>query len=425
MGVVMSLENVFDASPTLEKLRCGPLGNIMDGFCNWLLDAGYNRGSIRRIVSHASHLNQFLESQKKDTSYVLSAKDIGDFFKAYPKYACNRGPLDKHVRCVQWSIHRFVQYLAQVGRFEPKLQQPVFVEILEDYLLWMRHYRHDAPGTLDIRRHSISVYLEWLGDNATYQGVAGLTQEQVEQFFLAYAQNAGSSAKRAMQSALRTFFRFCLQKGFIQNRLDTAVPTLPTYKLATVPRGVSDEQAQTLLGSVNRNTPVGRRDYAIIQLLYTYGVRGGQVRNLQLTDIHWSTNQILFKASKHGKESLLPLTVEVGKSLLAYLKTARPQCACPEIFLTSRAPYHPLDRSSTLSEIIRRHIIKADIKIPSKGSHTLRHCFATRMVQAGHSLKSVADVLGHRYLSTTFIYTKVDFNALKQVALEWPGEVLK
>ena len=162
MGVVMSLEFAFEASYTLEKLRCGPLGNTMDGFCDWLLSSGYSRGSIRLIVSHTSHLNQLLESQKKDTTYVLSEKDIDDFFKSYPKYARNRGPLDKHVRRVQWSIHRFVQHLQQVGRFKSHVQQPVFAGILEDYLLWMHDYHHVVPGTLGVRRHSISEYRKWL-----------------------------------------------------------------------------------------------------------------------------------------------------------------------------------------------------------------------------------------------------------------------
>ncbi len=148
-----------------------------------------------------------------------------------------------------------------------------------------------------------------------------------------------------------------------------------------------------------------------------------QVRHLQLADIHWSKNQILFRALKRGKDSLLPLTDDVGKSLLDYLKKARPKRVCPYVFLTSCAPYHRLDQSSTISKIVCSYIVKARIDAPCKGSHALRHCFATRMVQAGHPLKSVADVLGHRRLSTTFIYTKVDFNALKQVALPWPQEV--
>jgi site-specific recombinase XerD len=317
-----------------------------------------------------------------------------------------------------------VQYLQQLGRFDSQDEPPVFATILEDYLRWMHDERHVTMGTLGVRRHSISEFLKWQGSKATYQGLAELTPEVIEQFFLSYAETMGPSARRSMQGALRTFLRFCLQKGVIQHPLDKAVPALHTYKLAAVPRGLSHEQALKVLHSINRKTPVGRRDYAILQLLYTYGVRGGQVRALQLTDIQWSKNQILFKALKHGKDSLLPLTEDVGKSLLDYLKKARPDCTCPEVFLTSRAPYHRLVRSNALSAIVCRYIIKAHVKVPSKGSHALRHGFATRMVQAGHPLKSVADVLGHRCLSTTFMYTKVDFNALKQVALEWPQEVL-
>jgi integrase len=162
-----------------------------------------------------------------------------------------------------------------------------------------------------------------------------------------------------------------------------------------------------------------------VLLLYTYGVRGGQVRALSLEDINWAQNQILFKASKNGKDSLLPLTDEVGKALLDYLQKSRPAFSCPHVFLTSRAPYHPLPHSSSLSAIVDRRIRAAGIQIPSKGAHAFRHCFATRMLQKDHCLKAIADVLGHRHLGTTFIYTKVDFNALRQVALEWPQEVLQ
>ena len=424
MGDVMSIELVFEASYTIKKLRSGPLGNILDEFCERLLERGYSRGTIRLLLSHVSHLNQYLESQNIGKDDVLSESDINKFFKEYPRYSRNRGPLDKHIRRLRFSINRFVQYLQQLGRFDSQDEPPVFATILEDYLRWMHDERHVTMGTLEVRRHSISEFLKWLGPKATDQGLAELTPEVIEQFFLSYAETSGPSARRSMQAALRTFLRFCLQKGFIQHPLDKAVPTLHTYKLATVPRGLSHKQAQKLLDSVNRKTPVGRRDYAILQLLYAYGVRGGQVRALQLADIQWSKNQILFKALKHGKDSLLPLTQDVGKSLLDYLKKARPDAACPQVFLTSRAPYHRLVRSNALSAIVCRYIIKAHVKVPSKGSHALRHCFATRMVQAGHPLKSVADVLGHRCLSSTFMYSKVDFNALKQVALEWPQEVL-
>jgi site-specific recombinase XerD len=287
----------------------------------------------------------------------------------------------------------------------------------------MREHQHAAPGTIELRSHSISQFLRWLGPQATPQGCLELTAKKIERFFLPYAQKMGRSARRSMQSALRTFLRFCLSEGYIQRPLEHAVPTWRTYKLATVPRGVTDQQAFKVLQSIDRNNSVGRRDYAICQLLYTYGVRGGHVRALRYEDIDWAHNQILFRASKHGKDSLLPLTVEVGESLLEYLKNARPASRDPHVFLTSRAPYHALVRSNALSAIVERCLRKADIEVSSKGAHAFRHCFATRMLHEGHSLKAIADVLGHRHLATTFIYTKVDFNNLRQVALPWPREV--
>jgi site-specific recombinase XerD len=82
-----------------------------------------------------------------------------------------------------------------------------------------------------------------------------------------------------------------------------------------------------------------------------------------------------------------------------------------------------LTNSNTLSLIVNRCLQAAGIELPSKGAHAFRHGFASRMLQQGHSLKAIADVLGHRRLGTTFLYTKVDFKALNQVALPWPEEV--
>ncbi len=423
MGVVMSLELLFKASRKIEKFRSRPLGDCMDEFCDWLLKQGFSHITIRKHLANVSHFKEFLGKRKRGEFRTISAKDVNAFFTAYPAQARTKGTLEPHVRRVRQSINRFVKFLQQSGRYDPQHQRPVFAGILQDYLQWMHDDRHASVSTLTSRRYCLSQFFTWLGPKITHKRLAELNAETIEQFFLSYGETATSSARQAMGAALRTFLQFGFHKEVIPQPLTQAVPTLRCYRLATVPRALSDEQAQKVLCCVDRNTPVGRRDYAILQLLYTYGVRGAQVRHLQLADIHWSKNQILFKALKRGKDSLLPLTDDVGKSLLDYLKKARPKRVCPYVFSSSCAPYHRLDQSTTISKIVCSYIVKARIDAPSKGSHALRHCFATRMVQAGHPLKSVADVLGHRRLSTTFLYTKVDFNALKQVALPWPQEV--
>jgi site-specific recombinase XerD len=408
----------------------------MDGFCDALLKDGFSRSTVRRHLSNVAHLNAYLGARKNIDGQVLCAQTVSDFLKDYPVRARNRGPLNEHGAGIKSSVNRLVDYLRLLNRFESRVKSAVYQSLLEGYLDWLEQYQHAAPGTIERRAQSIGQFLRWLGPLATSQRVSELTPETVERFFLDYAKSKGRSAQRSMQAALRTFFRFCLQRGYIQQSLDRAVPTLRCYKLSTVVRGLSEEQALKLLQCIDRHSLAGRRDYAICQLLYTYGVRGGQVRQLLYTygvrggqvralrfeDIDWTGNQILFRALKHGKDTLLPLTREVGESLLDYLQNARPDCQDPHLFVTLRAPYHGLKNSSVLSNRIDHHIRGAGIEIASKGTHVFRHGFATRMLAQGHSLKAIADVLGHRHLDSTFIYTKVDFEHLKQVALPWPGE---
>lgn len=419
----MALELGFVCPRTLKKLRSGPLGERLEGFCDWLLEHGFARHSVRAHLSNVSHLNEHLGARNGAVLKALSAQAVSEFLREYPLQARNRGPLDQHLSRVKFSVSRFIEYLRSSGLFEPSAKTPIYQTLRDAYLQWMCEHQHAAAGTIEVRSQSITQFLKWLGPKATPQGCLELTAETVERFFLPYAQKMGRSARRSMQSALRTFLRFCFHQGYVQRPLDRAVPTLRTYKLATVPRGLTEEQALKALRAIDRNRNAGRRDYAICQMLYTYGVRGGQVRALRLEDIDWAKNQILFRASKHGKESLLPLTAEVGESLLEYLKNARPRSQHPHVFLTSRAPYHALAHSNSLSAIVERHLRKAGIEVVSRGAHAFRHGFATRMLQEGHALKAVADVLGHRHLTTTFIYTKVDFNSLKEVALRWPKEV--
>ena len=149
-----------------------------------------------------------------------------------------------------YSVNRFLDYLRDSGLLDSLPQQKIYQPLLDGYLQWMRHYQHAADGTLQVRSHSITQFLEWLGPQATPEGLSRLTAQRIEAFFLRYAQSMGRSARRSMQSALRTFLRFCLHQGYIGRPLDRAVPTLRTYKLATVPRGLSDSQAQQVLRGI-------------------------------------------------------------------------------------------------------------------------------------------------------------------------------
>ena len=247
-----------------------------------------------------------------------------------------------------------------------------------------------------------------------------MSHSYVLAFFTQRAQGRRMTMRRQLQGALRSFLRFCFQKGHLDRDLGAAVPCIRSYKLSGVPRGISEPDALKTLECIDRTTPIGRRDFAIIQMLYCYGVRGGQVRALLLTDIHWRENRIRFPSSKGGKELVVPLMEQVGNSLLDYLRHGRPETSYPQVFLTAQPPIRPLKSPAVISVMVRKRLSQAGVINPHKGSHIFRHAFAMRMLQRGQPLKTIADLLGHRNINTTYIYTKVDLEALRQAILEWP-----
>jgi len=297
-----------------------------------------------------------------------------------------------------------------------------YTSLLNEYLKWMTNIRNSSEETLRTYRYYLIQFLKQFGVNSILKKIGSLSPEEVQTIFLDYSKEHGQNAHKAMKSTLRTFFHFCLARGYITCDLTKAVPTLRTYRLSALPRSIEEKEAQHVLSNIDRTTDFGKRDYAIIRMLYAYGVRGGQVRKLRFDDINWEQSKIRFPVLKHGKECILPITDDVGESLLDYLQHSRPDKPYSEVFLTAIPPYIPLHDSRILSKIIARRMRAVGIKSPTLGAHVFRHCFASRMLNQGHPLKSIADMLGHRCISTTFIYTKVDFQTLNQVPLEWPEE---
>jgi integrase/recombinase XerD len=155
-------------------------------------------------------------------------------------------------------------------------------------------------------------------------------------------------------------------------------------------------------------------------MMMAYGIRGKSVAELLLEDIDWPHSTIRIRARKGGKEVVLPLLEAVGEAVLSYLHH-RPESRLREVFLVAKAPFFPLN-SGDVSAIVRRYMMKAGVKMPKGGSNTLRHSWAIRALAQDSPMKSIADVLGHRCLSTTFIYAKADLKTLRQVVMPWPKE---
>jgi site-specific recombinase XerD len=415
----MCLEQVYLGAVIREKLRSGPLGWLIEEFCGWML----GRGAARRIVQEHVSRVVLLSRGCKSQGAALKQGNARELLSVLEGRA-NRATSKRQRRRARSTVHRFGQYLESKGLCVSEPEEPaVYAPVLTGYQCWLREIRRNSNRTVELRRRYVSPFLEFLGDQATFNGLASVAVEQVREYAVTSTAKCGKSIRRTIVATLRTFLEFCYLSGHMPRDLSHAVPSVRTYRLSDTPRSLSDEQARMVLQHVDRSSPAGKRDYAVLQLLYTYGVRGGQVRALRIEDIDWRNDRILFRPLKRGKRSLLPLTDGVGEAVLDYLRHGRPQVPFPEVFMTALAPFHPLCSSAVLSQVAGRWIKHAGIEAESNGTHAFRHCFGGRMVNRGHSLKAIADILGHKLLATTFIYTKVDFRNLEQVALEWPEVV--
>lgn len=230
--------------------------------------------------------------------------------------------------------------------------------------------------------------------------------------------------KRAklLTTALRSFLRYGCYCGELPAHLLTAVPVVANWSMPQIPRAIAPDQVRRVLANIDRNTAVGRRDYAILLLLARLGLRASEVVFLELEDIDWQAGCLSVRG-KAGRRTQLPLPEEVGHAIVEYLRRGRAHTSSRRVFLCARPPIRGLLGASTLSTIVRRALRRAGVEAPTAGAHQFRHGLASEMLRRGASLSEIGELLGHRSPETTKIYAKVDLEALRTLALPWPGGV--
>ncbi len=217
-------------------------------------------------------------------------------------------------------------------------------------------------------------------------------------------------------AAVRVLLRYAHREGLLQADLSRTVEWPQAYRLTTIPRSISWTDVSKLLAAVDRRTSSGKRDYAILLLLVTYGLRGREVAALTLDDIDWRHERLAVPERKAGHSSVFPLSASVGQALADYLQHGRPQTSDRHVFFRAVAPVQPIGPAA-VSARATHYLRKAGIDVIRPGSHTLRHTCIQRMVDANFTLKTIGDFVGHRSPASTEIYAKVAVEALRQVAL--------
>ncbi len=253
--------------------------------------------------------------------------------------------------------------------------------------------------------------------------VAGaIRAEDISGFVLREARKMSGRTMQAETSALRSFLRFLFLRGKIPTDLSGSVPTVADRSSGTLPRYLPADQVEQLLRSCDRESAIGRRDYAVLLLLARLGLRGPEVVGLTLEDVDWRAGELVVRG-KGRVVHRLPLPHDVGRAIASYLRRDR-QTDARSIFVRMRNPRVGFKDGQAINAIVHQALKRARLEMPRKGvgAHVLRHSLATAMLRRGATLNEIGQVLRHRSANTTAIYAKMDIEGLRSVARPWPME---
>jgi integrase/recombinase XerD len=283
--------------------------------------------------------------------------------------------------------------------------------LVERFLAYVRHERGLSANTQAAYGRDLRDFAAWLGGRPA----AGIGVRDLGDYFAALAKRGLARASIARQAAtLRTFYAFLQLEGVVAE--SPAELIAPGRRDDTIPGALSPAQVDRLLDAPDRQTPTGRRDRALLELLYATGCRASEVSSLRLTDVHLSESFCTCRG-KGGKERVVPLGRRAIAAVSAWFDGPRREFAAR----TGGTPAWAVlsSRGNRLSrmriwEIVRGHADRAGIP-PDIGPHTLRHSFATHLVAGGVDLRHVQEMLGHASIATTQRYTHVDAGRLRGV----------
>jgi site-specific recombinase XerD len=403
-----------------SRLRVeGPLAHYFEPYSEYLADRGYSQVAFW----HKTFLiNEFSRWLGKEGIAVgeITAEHEASFLRS--------NSLQRRPKLGDpTTLSGIVGWLRDQGVIEGRLAASADASGIEamvrEYAAWLREERGLAQTTTENYAGVVRRFLEDKYGTGNPQ-LASIHASEVADYIRRNApRDRTFAAAKNIVTTLRSFFRFARYRGYIETNLAAAVPSVAGWSMATIPRAMSAENVKRLLSeSKTWRTPAGHRDRAILLLLARLGLRAREIVRLELEDIDWRQGWLRV----HGKgrqERPMPLPHDVGQAIASYLKDGRPESACRNIFLRSRAPFDGLHTNSAVCQIVRRAIGRAGIDVKVTGSHQLRHALAVDLLRQGLSLTEIGQMLRHRSPEATRRYAKVDLEGLRAVALPWPGDL--
>jgi integrase/recombinase XerD len=406
----MSLEFFLKDADTISALRRGPLGEYLDLYAQQLHNNRYRYAVAGYHIRLVGGFSRWLK---------LNRISVGQLSSEHrQKYLQYRWRTLKRAGCDISSLELFVQFLQQKGVIADETvaaPRTPAEHLTDEFTLYLYKERVLASTTVE---GYVGFVKRFLAD-VFGAGDTDFSKLCATDVFSFVQRDAIRCPKRAklMVTSLRSFLRYLRYQGYITIDLAASVPAVSRWRMATIPTSISPAQVELVLSSTKSRVEL--RDYAMFLLLARLGLRAGEIVSLTLDDIDWQEGSITVHG-KGGHCTKMPVPADVGEAIAAYLLHGRPASSIRSVFLRLKAPIASLD-PATVSTQVQRSLILAGIDSPKQGAHQFRHSLATEMLRRGSSLAEIGEILRHQSTQTTEIYAKVDINALRKLALSWPG----
>ena len=398
-------------STDLEFLAC------VDGFSDFLANRGYAASTVALYVRSLDRFTRWL-TQREAAVVDLDDAVMRDFLAADVSVS-RFAKVNSRA-----ALHQFFAMRSATQASCQEASAPVSLNAaeLEAFDQHLDEVRGLSPATRAARLRYVGAFLNDRFSSSDIVQLCVVTPVHVAAFVERYTAGWTPGSIKAVCSALRSYFAYRGAQGESISALAAALPQVAHWRLAGLPQALSRDEITQLLAAFDRDSAIGRRDYAITRCLLDLGLRSAEVARLCLEDVDWHAGTVHI----HGKGKridALPMPALTARAIVAYLQDGRPTTKRREIFVRHRPPLDAPANAGIIRNAVRYAAARCGLATRVRGTHIMRHTLAEQLVQRGTRFKEIADLLRHRSLDTTAIYAKVDLAALAEVALPWPGRL--
>ena len=381
-----------------------------------------SRGTITNYLYWVRRFRKRCEKRNLIESEQLTMAGVERFLRAYVGPRLNgRRSAQNSCGVASNALHAWACALRDLGTPLPQWREkptPQLPPLVSEYCKYRRLHNGVSDGTLIRDIETARGFLLRL--RSRMKPVERMTLNDVDAFVRNLSTRLATRTVADTCRSLRAFLRFLHITGKLSADLAGAVMA-PRYRIDEhPPRTLPWRDVQKILHSISRSKAPGKRDFAIMLLLATYGLGAAEVLALRLDDLDWQAGILRARRPKTNVPIELPLLPAVAKALAAYLRKERPPAtSIKHLFLRKNMPYKPIT-SGAIRHRIQHYAHLAGISAKIIGAHAFRHSHAAWQVDAGANIKVVSDILGHRSSSSTSIYVRVALRRLRTVALSVP-----